>query len=144
MAAPLSSVELGTPHAFGVASAMHEYAHNKLCLTTFACELARRHPATTVFSICPGAMATNIARHQPWYFRPFTAIFFNLFFKSPSSAALPVVRLLLDPSLSPSSSFSGAYFYMLTRTRPRDDACDPAVAERLWSDTERLIANCKL
>jgi NAD(P)-dependent dehydrogenase (short-subunit alcohol dehydrogenase family) len=46
----------------GMSDAMHRYAYSKLALTTWMMEFRRRHPEFKVVSVCPGPVATELAR----------------------------------------------------------------------------------
>ena len=55
------------PSDASVFNAMDRYAYSKLLLTTWSHELARRAPRNLIVrDICPGPVASQIAREAPW------------------------------------------------------------------------------
>ena len=61
---------------------------------TWLCEAARNLRSVQFAAICPGAIASNIARNTP-YLAGLVTFFMKIFFPSPYKAAAPVVWMAL-------------------------------------------------
>jgi hypothetical protein len=59
------------------------------------------------------------------------------FFKSPEQGARTSLYLATAPE---AAGISGRYFADAKETKPGAAALDDALAERLWTETERLVA----
>ena len=115
-----------------VFNAMERYAFSKLLLTTFSHELARRVPCT-IKDVCPGPVASEIARDAPWPLGDLTLVGMWLTFPSPSDAALPIVeRLLADKT-------ADVHYHMSEVRAAGSHAQDAAVGEWLWKQTAELL-----
>jgi NAD(P)-dependent dehydrogenase (short-subunit alcohol dehydrogenase family) len=119
------------------------YARSKLANVLFTYELARRLEGTTVTANCytPGPTATNFGRGAGGLMGLMSSMV-RLLALSPlgSSAeqgALPAVYLASSPEVA---SLSGAYFVRLRAARSKPVTYDAAVAARLWSASQSLIA----
>ncbi len=67
---------------------------SKLLVMTWLCEAARNLRSVQFAAICPGAIASNIARNTP-YLAGLVTFFMKIFFPSPYKAAAPVVWMAL-------------------------------------------------
>ena len=126
-------VHLGAlPVEASVFNAMERYAFSKLLLTTFSHELARRVPCT-IKDVCPGPVASEIARDAPWPLGDLTLVGMWLTFPSPSDAALPIVeRLLADKT-------ADVHYHMSEVRAAGSHAQDAAVGDWLWKQTAELL-----
>ncbi len=108
------------------------YSTSKLEILLLSYELARRLEGTgvTVNCVHPGAIRTNLYRGLPFPFR-----FVKYFMGDPVTGAAPIVRLASDPDLQ---DVSGRYFDRLREARSSAESYDVGVAQRLWSECERL------
>lgn len=68
-------------------------------------ELARRHPELEAHAVHPGGVLTGAQDALPWYARLLIETVLRPGFRTPEKAALPIVRLALDPLDAPSGSF---------------------------------------
>ncbi len=111
------------------------YSDSKLELLLLSYELARRLDGTgvTVNCVHPGTIRTGLYNGLPFGFR-----FVRWFMHDPVTGAAPVVRLASDPDLR---DVTGKYFDRLTPVRSAAASYDGAVAARLWSTCERLVAS---
>lgn len=140
-AEPLDFATIGDYVDYGMASGMRQYAHTKLLLCTYAAELARRLDGTAaVHCMCPGPVASNIAREAPLWAKPILGAVFRVFFKSPARAAEPVVYLCCSPELR---DRSGVYLHAMAPAQPSDEALDPDNGARLWAVNQALIARAE-
>ena len=92
---------------YGVKDGVARYGDSKLALTTFATELARRlttkeGPSVAVHALCPGPVASAIAREAPPYLAPVIGPVIKNLFRSPEDAAEPVIYLSAAPPPDPS------------------------------------------
>lgn len=109
-----------------------------LAKIVFANELARRLEGTGVTVNClhPGAVRTNLLRNLPWYLRAVAAPM-QLFFASPRKGARTPVYLATSPEITKTT---GKYFIDCKEVEPSATSRDPAIAEKLWTASEALIA----
>jgi len=115
-----------------VFNAMERYAFSKLLLTTFSHELARRVPCT-IKDVCPGPVASQIARDAPWPLGDLTLFGIWLTFPSPSDAALPLVERLL------AGKTADVHYHMSEVRAAGSHAQDAAVGDWLWKQTAELL-----
>jgi len=123
---------------FTLGQVLARYGTYKLCLTTFATELARRlePEGVAVHSLCPGAVATSIARQAPAWSKPALDLAFKLLFQSPAEAAGPAIYLSLAPELD---GASGIYLHQWVKKDPDPRALDPERGRALWQASAALI-----
>jgi NAD(P)-dependent dehydrogenase (short-subunit alcohol dehydrogenase family) len=91
-AAPLDLADLFAPASFGMMEGMAYYARSKLAVNTVTTWLtqALEPRQVQVHSICPGPVATDIARQTPIYFRVVVDALMKLFFQTADQASWPV------------------------------------------------------
>ena len=90
----------------------------------------------SVHALCPGPVASNIAREAPAIARPFAKLFFTLFFQPPRVAARPVVYLALSPRIA---GTTGRYQFLLRSRDPSAEADSAENGRRLWERLEELL-----
>jgi retinol dehydrogenase 14 len=117
---------------------MRAYTRSKLANVLFTHSLAERLTGTgvTVNALHPGAVATGIWSRAPWFARPVLAVAKRLFMISPEEGAGRIVYLATSPDVARTT---GLYF---EDDRPKDPsplAQDAATAERLWTESARLV-----
>jgi WW domain-containing oxidoreductase len=114
------------------------YGQSKLANVLFANELARRFAGTakTANSLHPGVIATNLGRHDmaSRYAMPLLT---PIGLKTVPQGAATETFVATHPSLA---GVSGEYFANCNVARTRRDARDPALAKRLWQESERIAA----
>jgi NAD(P)-dependent dehydrogenase (short-subunit alcohol dehydrogenase family) len=140
-ARPIDFKRFGRYVDYGIARGLKQYGHTKLLLCTFAQELARRlapedEVKVAVHSLCPGGVATNIAREVPSWFKPAADAVMQRFLASPERAAVPVVYLACAAELE---GKTGQYLHMTTPKLPAPAALDPDQGRRLWEETGALL-----
>jgi NAD(P)-dependent dehydrogenase (short-subunit alcohol dehydrogenase family) len=111
------------------------YGKSKLANLLFVRALSRRLEGSGVVvnGLHPGVIATELARDFP---RPVQLVA-RWFFKSPEQGARTSLHLATSPD---AGAVSGRYFVDSKEKRPSAAAQDDAAAERLWTETERLVA----
>jgi NAD(P)-dependent dehydrogenase (short-subunit alcohol dehydrogenase family) len=120
---------------------MAEYSRSKLHLCTYATELAARLNPTdqtlvAVHSLCPGPIASNIAREAPAWLKPLLNPLMRLFFNSPAKAANAVLLLAAATSMQ---DRNGVYLHMMQEKKVAGLASDPDNRQRLWEKSELLL-----
>jgi NAD(P)-dependent dehydrogenase (short-subunit alcohol dehydrogenase family) len=115
------------------------YPRSKLANMLFVRALAKRLDGTKVVvnGLHPGVIATELARD---YAAPIR-LMAKWFFKSPEQGARTSLYLATAPE---AAAVSGRYFADAKEKQPGAAALDDALADRLWTETERLIAASSL
>jgi NAD(P)-dependent dehydrogenase (short-subunit alcohol dehydrogenase family) len=111
------------------------YPRSKLANMLFVRALAKRLYGTKVVvnGLHPGVIATDLARD---YAAP-VRLMAKWFFKSPEQGARTSLYLATAPE---AAEISGRYFADAKEKPPGAAALDDVLAERLWTETERLVA----
>lgn len=141
--APIDFEQFARFNDYGMKDGMKYYGLSKLHLSTFVCELNRRINATgdlrvLVHSLCPGPIASNIARESPAYIKPILSPIMKLLFRSPEKAAEPVLYLACSDD---AATRSGIYLHMMKEKQPSTLALDSANGVQLWEKSFALIRN---
>lgn len=117
------------------------YSRSKLANVLFVRALARRLDGPTANGLHPGFIPhTGIWRDAPWYVRVAVGLLARLprpltpgFVETPATGAETVVYLAAAADLD-----DGAYYRDGERVEPSAAARDDELAERLWTESERL------
>ena len=111
------------------------YGQSKLCNMLFVRSLAKRleGKGVVVNALHPGVIATELARDFPAPLRWMA----KLFLKSAEKGARTSIHVATSKE---AGDVSGKYFADSKEAKPSPEALDDAVAERLWAESERLIA----
>jgi len=134
--------EFGVYKEYGMGKTVELYGYYKLLLTTFVNELSRRlnpdgKTNFSVFSLCPGPVNSNIAREAPKIFQPLLKVTFSIFFRSPTTAAEPVVYLAASKDLEGKPI---DYLFLMSRQEMDEKTVDPENGKKLWDLSERLLS----
>lgn len=133
---------LATPRTYATGQVISEYGRTKLVLHTWAMELSRRlggdGPHIDVYHLCPGAVASSIAREAPRWAKPVLDLAFKAMFQSPDLAARPILWLAAAADPHPDL---GNYLHMTVRKNPSADVLDPALGARAWDTTHAILHN---
>ncbi len=133
---------LGAYEDYGIGGVMRRYGESKLALTAWTQELARRlEGRAAVHAICPGAVATGIAREAPRIFRPLLDPTIRRLFAAPAVAARPVAYLA---GASAVEGKTGLYFHRWREKAPSELALDRAFASALWDESARVLERMAL
>ena len=144
--APIDFDHFGEFVEYGLKDGMAEYGRTKLQMVTFAQELSRRlnpgadaggEVVASVFSLCPGPVASNIAREAPVWLKPVGGPLLKLLFRSPEAAAEPVVLLACGRQME---GRTGVYLHMMREKLPAALAAAPENGRLLWEKSEALLA----
>ena len=134
--------DLGTFHAFGRKDALLYYGVSKMVLSAYASELSRRlNTAGTlsvaVHSLCPGAVATKIAREAPQSIQWLIGPFMRTLFRSPEAAIKPIIYLACS---SDAGRRTGMYLHCMQEKPVSTHASDEANGEVLWELSEEMLS----
>ena len=126
---------------YGMRDGLRFYGLSKLHSCTFAKELDRRlNPGgavrVAVHALCPGPIASNIAREAPLALKVVLHPLMRTFFSSPAKAARPVSHLCCAPD---AARRSGIYLHMMREREPSALATDPEQGARLWEASQKLV-----
>lgn len=126
---------------YGIRDGIRYYGLSKLHSCTFARELHRRLNSdgelrVAVHAMCPGPIASNIARDAPLVLKPILVPVMKLLFASPAKAARPVSYLCCSTE---AGAQSGLYLHMMQEKQPGESAADPVAGARLWQASETLV-----
>ncbi|MDB5099963.1 MAG: Light-dependent protochlorophyllide reductase [Cyanobacteria bacterium RYN_339] len=118
------------------------YTTSKLCNILFSYELARRAPGVVVAAFDPGLMpgsglARDYGAFQRWAWRNILPVLrlFQRNVNSTESSGRALARLATDPGIA-----TGTYYEGLRAIRSSTQSYDEALAARLWSQSEALLA----
>ena len=136
---------LGKYTEYGIKESMRHYGLSKLVLSTYATELSRRlNPSrgteVAVHALCPGGVATRIARDAPALLKPIVNPALRLFFRSPEKAIAPIVYLCCSDEAGAST---GMYLHLMNRKPVSESAADPDNGAKLWEDSEAMVAESR-
>jgi NAD(P)-dependent dehydrogenase (short-subunit alcohol dehydrogenase family) len=137
-AGPVDFAKLGRFESYGGMGGVKVYGYSKLLLNVYAAHLSRRlGDAAAVHSCCPGAVNTDIAREAPGWVKPVLGRVMQYYFRPADEAAESVMVLSCARAYG---TTTGKYVHTMIDKAP-DAACfDDAVGERLFRESERLIA----
>lgn len=118
------------------------YGQSKLANQLFARSLAKRLAGTrrTANALHPGVIMTPLARSLAGPLKSAMALASPLFLKSVGEGAATQVYVATHPSVA---GVRGEYFADCNVSRPSRHGEDDALAERLWAETERLVAGLR-
>jgi len=137
--APAAGIEFdnldGRKHYSGWAA----YGQSKLANLLFAKQLARRFAGSgrTANAVHPGVIRTNLQRHMNPLVAGVLAVVGPLALKSVEQGAATQVYAATNPQLA---GVSGQFLANCNIAEPRPDANDEALARKLWTESEKIVA----
>ncbi len=128
--------------SFGLSDGTKWYGHSKLLMLAWLRAFAAEHPpgaehGLAVHALCPGPMATEIAREAPTWTRPLIHPVMRLLFNGAEQATLPVIHF----AVSPDAPETNGYLHMQAIVEPDGRALDEEVQARLRQRSEELFAD---
>jgi len=121
------------------------YGISKQLLCMYATELSRRlNPGDSVevavHAMCPGGIASNIARDAPALLKPIVDPLMRHFLQSPEEAMGPAIYLCCAEE---AGGATGIYLHLMQRKSVLPAAADPENGARLWEASEDLVAKSR-
>lgn len=118
------------------------YGISKLLLCMYATELSRRlNPGdrvkVAVHAMCPGGVASNIARDTPALLKPLVNPLLQHFLQPPEEAVGPAIYLCCAEE---AGNTTGMYLHLMQRKSVLPAASDPGNGAGLWEASEKLAA----
>ena len=141
-AEPIDFETLGAYNDFlGAAGGLKQYCSTKLHMCTYAKELSRRlnpadGPGVVVHTVCPGAIASGIAREAPAILKPIVHPVMRLLFQSPGKASKAVIHLCCSDE---AGARTGMYLHMMVEKQMSALAMDEANGAKLWETSQALV-----
>lgn len=140
--APDTSLEsFEEPPRFGMRDGLKWYGHSKFLMLAYSLGLARTQTADSeglaVHTLCPGPIASSIAREAPAWVRPLAGSAMRLLFNSPEKAACPVVYFACSPD---AAGTTGDYLHMRARKTPDPRVLEAAVQDQITARAAELFA----
>ena len=128
------------PHAERHYSAGARYAMSKLANLLFTkalqARLAREGSPAIAVACHPGAAATELSRHLPWWLTTTALPLIRPLINSPAEGALPILMAATSPDAQGNDYFGPVGFMELARSagkaRPSPASQSDADADRLW------------
>jgi WW domain-containing oxidoreductase len=138
-AAPRSGIEFDNLSGDRGYVAWKAYGQSKLANLLFAKELARRfaNTAKTSNALHPGVIKTNLARSMSPIARVALGIAEPLALKTAGEGAATQTYVATHPK---AAGISGEYFADCNVAKSTRLSRDPALARRLWEESERIVA----
>jgi len=138
---PIDFTHFAAFENYGMKDGMKHYGKTKLHLCTFATELSRRvnqgrNVQIAVHALCPGPIASNIARESPGWIKPILGPIMKTLFRPPEKAAEPVIYLACSPDMG---QRSGVYLHMMREKAMSPLARDPDNGHQLWQHSQQLL-----
>ena len=114
------------------------YGQSKLANILFTRELARRLEGTgvTANSLHPGAVATELGRHLPYFLQVTVGPIYPFFTKTSEQGAQTNIHLAVAEELN---GVSGLYFADCKERIPAETAQDDQAAKKLWDVSAKLV-----
>jgi NAD(P)-dependent dehydrogenase (short-subunit alcohol dehydrogenase family) len=137
--APASGIEFDNLSGDKGYSPWAAYGQSKLANLLFAKELSQRLAGSkrTANALHPGVIITNLTRSMPLARRVAMTLASPFFFKNSAEGAATQTYVATNPAVA---GISGEYFADCKVARSSDLSRDPALARRLWDETERIVA----
>ena len=136
---------LGVFTDYRMKDSLKYYGISKLLLCMYATELSRRlNPEgmveVAVHAMCPGGIASNIARDAPVLLKPLVNPLLRHFLQSPEQAVAPAIYLCCAEA---AGSATGMYLHLMQGKSALPAASDPENGARLWEASARLVAKSR-
>jgi len=133
---PIDFTTFGEAVDYGLKDGVAEYGRSKLHLCTYATELAQRLNGVSVHSLCPGPVASDIAREAPGWAKPLLGPIMRMAFRAPDKAAAPVMLLAGGQAMA---GRTGVYLHMMREKAVSPLASNAENGQQLWDKSGALI-----
>jgi retinol dehydrogenase-12 len=137
---PIDYNTFGQPVPYSAAKVVKFYGYYKLLLNIFIVELNRRYANEgndlSIFSLCPGAVHSDISRNSPTLLKPILWLVFKAFFQTPIKASRPAVYFACSPKMDGQSNL---YLHMMQEKLMADPAYLEENGKQVWDASEKLL-----
>ena len=137
---PIRVENFGKPIPYSAAKVVKYYGYYKLILNCFIAEFNRRYAeegkALSVFTLCPGAVHSNIARDSPALLKPVLWLVFKAFFQTPTKASRPALYFACSPKLENQTDL---YLHMMQDKRMAAPSYEEANGQKVWDASIKLV-----
>lgn len=138
---PIDYNTFGQPIPYSAAKVVKFYGYYKLILNIFIVELNRRYANEgkdlSIFTLCPGAVHSDISRNSPAILKPILWLVFKIFFQTPSKASRPAVYFACSPTMEAQTN---VYLHMMQDKLMADPAYVAENGQKVWAASEKLLA----
>ena len=93
-------------------------------------------PGVSVHALCPGPIASSIAREAPPWLKPILGPVMKGLFRTPKAAAEPVLYLASAPAME---GQTGVYLHMMQEKSMSPEAVDRDNGQRLFDLSAKLL-----
>ena len=124
------------PRDYPTSHVIQAYGWTKRLLHTWAEALAKDAPEHEVVHLCPGAIATDIAREAPGSLKVVVGPLMRLFFPSPARVAAWVSWAVLSPDFN---GRTGIYLHLGVEKAPGEGVRDPDLGSALWNSADAVV-----
>lgn len=139
---PIDYNTFGQPIPYSAAKVVKFYGYYKLILNMFIVELNRRYANEgkdlSIFTLCPGAVHSDISRNSPAVLKPILWLVFKIFFQTPIKASRPAVYFACSPKMETQTN---VYLHMMQDKSMADPAYVEENGEKVWDASEKLLTN---
>lgn len=137
---PIDYTTFGQPIPYSAAKVVKFYGYYKLILNMFIVELHRRYANEghdlSIFTLCPGAVHSDISRNSPTVLKPVLWLVFKAFFQTPIKASRPAVYFACSPKMQGQSNL---YLHMMQDKLMADSAYVAKNGQQVWAASEQLL-----
>ena len=137
---PIDYTTFGQPVPYSAAKVVKFYGYYKLLLTIFGVELHRRYANEgndlSIFTLCPGAVHSDISRNSPSVLKPILWLVFKAFFQTPTKASRPAVYFACSPKMEGQSN---VYLHIMQEKLMADAAYVEEDGKKIWAASEQLL-----
>jgi NAD(P)-dependent dehydrogenase (short-subunit alcohol dehydrogenase family) len=137
---PIDYNTFGQPIPYSAAKVVKFYGYYKLILNLFIVELNRRYSNEgkdlSIFTLCPGAVHSNIARDSPALLKPVLWLVFKTFFQTPLKASAPAVYFACSPKMQEKTN---VYFHMMKEKQMAAVSYEEKSGKKVWEASEKLL-----
>lgn len=136
--APKGGIEFDNLSGTSGYSSWKSYGQSKIANLLFAKELAQRFKGTkkTANAIHPGVIATNLTRHMNPVAQAVWSLLGPLVLKTVQQGAATQLYVATHPA---AGAVSGEYWADCNVAKPRREAEDAALSQRLWDVSEKIV-----
>lgn len=132
---------LGEFTDYRVKESLEYYGISKLLQSMYATQLSRHlnrkeRVEVAVHSMCPGGIASNIARDTPVLLKPVVKPLLRYLLQSPEEAINPAIYLCCSKE---AGATTGMYLHLMQRKSVSPTASNPENGSRLWNASADLM-----